>query len=80
MLALGAIELKTSYGNVVRAYDLERTLCDLVRGQGTSDAQVVTPAMQAYVRRKERDPMKLLGYARTLGVERKIRTYLTVLL
>ncbi len=80
VLELGLTELTTQHGNVVRAYDLERTLCDLVRGQGTVDSQVVTPAMQAYARSPERDVAKLVEYARRLGVERKIRTYLEVLL
>lgn len=77
---LGLVELVTQHGNAVRAYDLERALCDIVRGQGTVDAQVVTPAMQAYARSPRRDVAKLVDYARKLGVERKIRNYLEVLL
>ena len=80
VLDLGIVELSTMYGNVVRAYDLERTLCDLLRGQGTVDSQVVNPAMQAYVRGSNRDVTKLVEYSRKLGVERKIRGYLEVLL
>ena len=65
---------------LVRAYDLERTLCDMVRAQRFVDEQVVNPAMKAYVRRRDRDIPKLLGYARELGVEAKIQTYVRVLL
>lgn len=36
--------------------------------------------MKAYVRSKDRNPMKLISYARDLGVEPKIRNYLEVLL
>jgi hypothetical protein len=80
VLELGVCLVRTSYGNAVRAYDLERTLCDLVRGQAVVDDQVVSPAMQAYVRRPDRDPVKLVDYARALGVEGKVRTYMKVLL
>lgn len=80
VFSLGLSDVSTPQGNTVRAYDLERTLCDVVRGQRVVDVQVVTPAMQAYVRRQDRDPAKLLGYARKLGVEGKIRTYLEALL
>lgn len=79
-LGLGLCEIRTEYGNKVRAYDIERTLCDLVRGQGTPDAQLIAPAMKAYVRSEGCDPMKLVAYARRLGVESKIRNYLEVLL
>lgn len=79
-LGLGIVRVRTAYGNLVRAYDLERTLCDLVRGQRVIDDQVVTPAMRAYARRSDRDPVKLNDYARQLGVEGKVRTYMKVLL
>ncbi len=80
VLDLGLCELETPHGNAVRAYDAERALCDVVRGQRVVDAQLVTPAMQAYAKRADRDPAKLVRYAKALGVERKIRTYLEVLL
>jgi hypothetical protein len=44
------------------------------------DEQVVNPAMKAYVRRRDRNIPKLLGYARDLGVEGKIQAYVRVLL
>ena len=80
VLGLGLCDIQTEYGNIVRAYDVERTLCDIVRGQGTPDSQLVVPAMQSYVKKKDRDPIKLVVYARNLGVETKIRNYLEVLL
>ena len=80
VLELGLATVKTSYGNDVRAYGLERTLCDIVRGQRVVDVQVVNPAMKQYVRSNNKDIQKLLGHARALGVERKIRNYLEVLL
>ena len=80
VLGLGLATRSTSYGNEVRTYDLERTLCDVVRGRRVVDVQVVNPAMRQYVRSGARDVQKLLGYARALGVEKKIRNYLEVLL
>ncbi len=80
VIEMGLRELRTPNGNHVRAYDVERTLCDIVRGQKVIDTQLVTPAMQAYARRPDRDPAKLMRYAKKLGVEKKIRTYLEVLL
>jgi predicted transcriptional regulator of viral defense system len=80
VLDLGLCGIRTEYGNTVRAYDVERTLCDLVRGRSTPDVQLVAPAMRAYVRSEGCDPVKLVAYARRLDVEPKIRNYLEVLL
>ena len=41
--SFGVIELKSPCGNPIRVYDLERTLCDILRGSG-SDIQTVIPA------------------------------------
>ncbi len=80
VLGLGRCEVRTPYGNSVRAYDIERALCDIVRGQKVVDSQVVVPAMRAYAANRDRNVSKLMGYARKLGVERKIRSYMEVLL
>lgn len=80
VLGLGVVQVITLYGNEVCAYDRERSLCDMLRGQRVPDAQTVVPAMKAYVRGADRDPVKLVDYAKRLGVEKKIRGYLEVLL
>lgn len=80
VLDLGLITLETPYGNEVRAYDLERTLCDMLRGRQDVDVQLLNPAMQRYVKSDRKDIQKLLEYASALGVEKKIRNYLEVLL
>lgn len=80
VLDLGVTVVQTSYGNQVRAYDVERSLCDMVRGRAVIDQQVFNPAMRQYVRGNDKDLRKLLEYARALGVERKMLGYLQVLL
>lgn len=80
LLDLGMREMVTQYGNPVRAYDAERALCDIVRGQAVVDSQVVVPAMRAYAASRDRDVVKLMEYARKLGVEAKVRGYMEVLL
>lgn len=46
VLGLGLTTIRTPYGNEVSAYDLERALCDIVRGRRVVDMQVVNPAMK----------------------------------
>lgn len=80
VLDLGLATLKTPYGNEVKGYDLERTLCDMLRGRQDVDVQILNPAMQQYVKNDSKNTQKLLEYASALGVERKMRNYLEVLL
>ena len=77
--SFGAIELRSPCGNPIRVYDLERTLCDILRGSG-SDIQIVSAAMKKYAASKEKDIHKLMQYADQLRVKPKVLRYMEVLL
>ena len=77
---LGLTELATPYGNAVRAYDAERTLCDALRGTSSPDLQLLSPAFRSYLSAGERNLPKLQSFADKLGVAAKVRRYMEVLL
>lgn len=77
--SLGITQVSTPMGNIVNAYDLERSLCDILRGS-SNDIQTVQFAMKKYASSKERDINKLMRYANQLRVEAKVRKYMEVLL
>lgn len=52
VLGLSLSGVETMLCNAVRAYDLERTTCDMVRGRRFPDGWVLDPAMRAYARRR----------------------------
>lgn len=77
--SVGIIEIKSPCGNPIRVYDLERTLCDILRGSG-SDIQVIGAAMKRYAASKEKDIHKLMQYAEQFRVKPKVLRYMVVLL
>ena len=77
---LGMTELNSPAGNPIRVYDVERTLCDIVKGNNSCDIQLVNQAMKAYAVSKEKDMAKLIGFAERLRVKPKILRYMEVLL
>ena len=77
---LEIVEVKTPLGNVVRAYSAERTLCEIMTAKVAADIQTITYAIKTYASRKEKNIPKLLQLAKTFHVEKKLRTYLEVLL
>lgn len=76
---LGITTVKTPYGNEIKVYDLERSLCDVLRGQG-DDIQIVQAAFKKYVTDRNKDINKLYSYSKQLFVEPKVRKYIEVLL
>lgn len=77
---LGIANAITPGGNEVRAYSMERTLCDILRAHSRVDIQIVTEAFKRYANRSDRNIPILSEYAKLLRVETKLRTYLEVLL
>ena len=77
--SFGVIELRSPCGNPIRVYDLERTLCDILRGSG-SDVQIIGAAMKKYAASNEKDIHKLMQYADQLRVKPKVLRYMEVLL
>ena len=77
--SLGLTQVKSPCGNLIRVYNLERTLCDIVKGNA-SDIQVVNAAMKRYAASKEKDINRLMEYAQQLRVKSKVLHYMEVLL
>lgn len=77
---LGVETMKSSHGNPIRTYDVERTVCDLIRSRSRIDVQILNDALKRYVRVKSADHSILLEYARKLKVEAVLKSYLEVLI
>lgn len=77
---VGITEIKTPYGNKIKVYDLERTICDIIRNKKRIEIALFTDAMKRYVERKDRNSIKLHKYAKLFNIEDDLRKYLEVLL
>lgn len=80
LLNVGKITVKDNCGNQVPMYDLERTICDLMRSRNSIEIQEFNSALKAYVSKKEKDLNRLMEYAKLFRVQNVIRKYLEVLL
>lgn len=76
----GKIQVKSPGGNTITAYNMERTLCDILRKRGGADMGIVTEAFKRYASRKDRNLPLLSEYAKKFRVEEKVRSYLEVLI
>ena len=77
---LGRTTLKTPAGNPVAGYDLERTICDIVRSRNRVGSETFLAALRLYVASPEKDLNKLNRYAAKMRIAGVVRKYLEVLL
>lgn len=78
--SLGIALVDTPAGNTVRAYNAEKTLCEILKPISHTDIQIITDAFKRYAGRKDKNIPLLSEYAHQLRVEKRLRPYLEILL
>lgn len=76
----GEVQKKSPGGNKVIAYNMERTLCDILRKRSGIDTGGITESFKRYTARKDKNIPLLSEYAKIFRVEEKVRRYLEVLI
>ncbi|MBP1998793.1 type IV toxin-antitoxin system AbiEi family antitoxin domain-containing protein [Peptostreptococcus canis] len=76
---LGITVVRTIFGNEVKCYDRERSICDIVSKRNVIDKQIFVDSITRYFNSKEKNMRNLIKYSRILGVENEIRKYMEVL-
>lgn len=80
LLDVGKIIANDNNGNKIPMYDLERTICDLLRSRNSIEAQDFNSALKTYVSRKDKNLNRLMEYAKLFRVDNVARRYMEVLL
>lgn len=75
---LGLIEVKTPMGNKVKAYDIERSICDIIRSKNRMDLEFVKHSIREYIKRKDKDLIKLSKYADKMGIKKEVMDFMEV--
>lgn len=77
---LGVETIRSSHGNPIRTYNVERTICDLIRSRSRIDVQILNDALKRFVKLKSADLSILMDYAKKLKIDAVLQNYLEVLL
>ncbi|OFL48875.1 transcriptional regulator [Nosocomiicoccus sp. HMSC067E10] len=79
VLNLGKVKGRSPFGGEIILYNIERTICDVVKNKDKIDSQTFTHAIKQYFSNKQINVRELIKYADILNVENEIRQYLEVL-
>ena len=75
---LGLTETETPMGNRVRVYDIERCICDIIRSKNRIDSEFVKHSIREYIKRKDKDLIKLSKYADKMGIKKEVMDFMEV--
>ena len=79
LLDLGVINYKLDSGNIIRVYDLDKTICDVIKNKKKIDAEIFNKAIREYFYSKKKNTLKLYEYAKKMNIYNKVRDTFEVL-
>ena len=79
ILNLGTEIIKSPLGMKIKCYDMERTICDMIKDRNHVDKEIYIKALKQYVKRKDKDMLKLMKYAKQLNIEKEVAEIIQVI-
>ena len=73
LLELGVIDYKLDSGNIIRVYDLDKTICDIIKNKKKIDAEIFNKAIREYFYSKKKNTLKLYEYSKKMNLYNKAR-------
>ena len=71
--------MKLNDGTEIQIYDLERTICDIVRDRNKMDPQIFNYAMKEYMKKDDKNLIRLYKYAKIFKIDNILKKYMEVL-
>jgi predicted nucleotidyltransferase component of viral defense system len=77
LFSLGVTKLKSPYGNDIKAYSLERTICDVIRSRNQMEIQFINEALKLIPSAFEDKRIEVWAYPIETILEEKVETILS---
>ena len=75
---LGICYIKNQYGREIKTYDIERTICDILKKRNQIDILTLTKILKDYGNCRNKDINKLMNYAEILRVSKILNVYMPI--
>lgn len=77
---LGASYKETPLGTKVRVYNLERTVCDLIKDKDSIDIEIRNKAIKNCIKSKEFNASLMFEYAKKMKIYDKVKNYMEAII
>ena len=77
---LGVTEKKSPQGMKVKTYNLERTVCDIIKNKDSIDIEIINKAIKKAIKSKEFNASKMFEYAKKMNIYDKVKNYMEAII
>ena len=78
-LEIGLVIKELEDGTKIRIYNMERTICDIIRDRNKIDSQILNTALKEYMKRSDKNLNSLYEYAKKFKISKILKLYMEVL-
>lgn len=78
-LNIGLTIKKLEDGTSIKIYNMERTICDIIRDRNKIDSQILNTALKEYMKRNDKNLNLLYEYAKKFGVLKIVKMHIEIL-
>lgn len=77
---LGVVEKRSPQGMKVKTYNLERTVCDIIKDKDSIDIEIRNKAIKKCIKNKEFNASKMFEYAKKMNIYDKVKNYMEAII
>lgn len=77
---LGITEKESPQGMKVKTYNLERTICDIIKDKNCLDIEIRNKAIKKAIKSKEFNASKMFEYARKMNIYDQVKNYMEAII
>ena len=77
---LGVTERKSPQGMKVKTYNLERTVCDIIKDNASLDIETRNKAIKKCIKSKEFSASRMFEYAKKMNIYDKVNNYMEAII
>lgn len=76
--SVGLIDYKTDNGNIIKIYDVERSICDVIKDRKRLDLDLIKYAVRKYLKSDKCDLNKVYNYAEKLDIKGLVKDFIDI--
>ena len=80
LFELGIVYKKSPQGMEVRTYNLERTICDIIKDKDSIDIEIRNKAIKKAIKSKKFNASKMFEYAKKMNIYDKVKNYMEAII
>ena len=78
-LDIGVTNKELEDGTSIKIYNMERTICDIIRDRNKIDSQIFNTALKEYMKRNDKNLNLLYEYAKIFKISKILKLHLEIL-